>query len=205
MTVQEINLPNLQLIISYPVVDYLDWKFLNNGLQNLFKELDGLLTRLNLRERTINNTKATKVTPESFTYKNNLNTFYWYLLHVNNPFIYNEYLDKLIAIHIDNLEFAKAEEVPINKTKTKLKKEKTVKRYKAVNKWFREVRIDIFTNKEIYTYYNPKTKEEFTSDDPNKLDELNAELTKRTRKVKKVKDVPALSNIVFNFNKKTNE
>lgn len=196
---QEIKIPELQLIISYPIVDYLDWKFLNNKLQNIDKELNDLLNRLDIRNANINSSnKSIKYNTDSFTYKNNINTFYWLLLHIDNPFEYNKYFDRLLTIHSTNLKYKEVD----NKPATRAKKERTVKRYKAVNKWFREIKIDIFTNKERYCYYNPKTKEEFISDNPDELDRLNAKLIKKEKKIKKSKDIPKFNNIVFNFNKK---
>lgn len=196
MIVSPICVKDINLLIEYPEVGYLDWKYYNNGLKDIELELHTILNIIDIERRVLTrpNYKGLIVDVTSFTYINNLRNYYWYLLHINDPIKYNYYLDKLIKAHTNNLLFVETQRKP----KEKVVKQTASKKYKPVNKWFREDKVNMFTNKTIYKYYNPKTKEEFTSDDPNKLEELNSKKTKV--KQEKGGNVP-IEHMTFSFNK----
>lgn len=204
MNQADINIEKLNLSIYYPTVDYLDWKYLINNINDIEKELESLLAKLDIKLKSCNPkfAKTKIITIDSFVYQNYINNYYWYLLHIDNPFKYNYYFNKLITLHEQNVKLHERTlelEAIIQKEK---KTRSSAKSYKPTNKWFREDKVDLFTGKTTYYYYNPKTNESFTSDDPNKLEELNAKKVK-VKKIKEPKDskVP-LSAMTFNFNKK---
>lgn len=103
--------------------------------------------------------------------------------------IYNEYIDKLINRHIENITFEFNNPI-IKKKQTKSKKQKD-----KPNKWIKAVTNDLFTGDERYIYENLKTGEIITSNNPNLLDALNA--PKKTKvKESKTTFVP-IGKIIF--------
>lgn len=110
--------------------------------------------------------------------------------------IYNEYIDKLINRHIENILFEFNNPI-IKKKPTNSKKQKS-----KPNKWIKAVTNDIFTGEERYIYENLKTGEIITSGNPNLLEELN---NKKEKKTKLDKIVPqtdlSLNYVSFSFKK----
>lgn len=107
--------------------------------------------------------------------------------------IYNEYIDKLINRHIENILFE------FNNPIVKKKPSQSKKQKAKPNKWIKAVTNDIFTGEERYIYENLKTGEIITSGNPNLLDELNAP----KKKVKEVTPkVISSEGVIFSFRKK---
>ena len=212
---QPIVLNPFNLRIEYPHIDYIDWKYYNNNLKDVNATLDGILNDIDLRKiyyRQKSN-KSIITDTKSYFYTNKLKQFYYYLLHVYDPFKYNEYLNKLIELHTQNLEY---DELINKKVNTKEKKESNnTRKRKSKNRYYREVKVDMFTGKEMYTYYNPVTKDEIISEDPDMLKDLNAKPTRAPRASTKAKESTAttvakvkpggkvpLSHMTFSFAKK---
>ena len=110
--------------------------------------------------------------------------------------IYNEYIDKLINRHIENILFEFNNPI-IKKKPTQSKKQKS-----KPNKWIKAETNDLFTGEKRYIYENLKTGEIITSANPNLLEELNV----KKEKIKKVKQpeirIVSSEGLIFNFNKK---
>lgn len=129
-------------------------------------------------------------------YKDIINEYFYFLVKLNNPIIYNFYLDALIKRHLDNIEFEtnnpyiKPEDKKVVKAKSKKKS--------IPNIYIRQETTDLFTGETKYIYENLKTKDSFTSSDPNLLEELNAK--KKKVKSKKTSTV-ALTSMTFSFKK----
>ena len=108
---------------------------------------------------------------------------------------YNQYFDKLINCHIDNIlfevmnDFVQAPVKPYPKIKNKLPE----------NKFIKYTTKDIFTGKETYIYENLRTLEKISSNNPNVLEELDAPKKKKVKKKKEV-GVP-ISSMTFSFKK----
>lgn len=203
MTVSPIVVNDIQLTIEYPNIDYLDWKYYNNGLKDIYLELKTILRCINIKHlyTTRKNYKGAVMDINSYTYHNYMKSYYWYLLHIDNPIEYNIWFDKLINLHKNNIEFCERLEflntIAVGKTKTgKVRKGKI----KPKNKWYRETKVDMFTNKEVYTYYNPVTGDSFISDNPDELDRLNEKHDNRGKKRKVVEQGVPLEHMTFNFN-----
>lgn len=188
--------------LKYPNVDYFKFKHTreyktDNDLINILKDiLKDLNCTIEYKEFRL---KAT-FTP---IYDMQLSEYYFYLIRINNQFLYNKYLDKLIKRHIDNIvfEYKNPYYTPRNKSKSSRKKEKDKK-----GDYIRYTTRDVFTNKETYIYYNTKTKEEIESDNYNLLEELNKPKKKTKNKVTKTKytGVP-ISAMTFSFKKKVKQ
>ena len=110
--------------------------------------------------------------------------------------IYNEYIDKLINRHVENILFEFNNPI-IKKKPTQSKKQKS-----KPNKWIKAETNDLFTGEKRYIYENLKTGEIITSANPNLLEELNV----KKEKIKKVKQpeirIVSSKGLIFNFNKK---
>lgn len=110
--------------------------------------------------------------------------------------IYNEYIDKLINRHIENIKFEFNNPI-VKKKPTQSKKQKA-----KPNKWIKATTNDIFTGEERYIYENLKTGELITSNNPDLLEKLNSP-KKRVKKEKVI--VPKIitaDGLIFKFNKK---
>ena len=92
--------------------------------------------------------------------------------------IYNEYIDKLINRHIENILYEFNNPI-VKKKPTKSKKQKD-----KPNKWTKAITNDIFTGEERYIYENLKTGEIITSNNPDLLDTLNAPKKKKVKEQK---------------------
>lgn len=181
--------------ICYPTIDYAKFKRLhdyNNDsdlieiLNNILKDLDCSREYNGVRFRTTSH----------LIYNTFLSDYYFYLNKITNQFIYNEYVDKLIKRHVDNLVFEHEHPYVENNNK----KKNTNKRKKSPpNKFIKYTTKDIFTNKTKYVYCNYKTDEQIVSDNEDMLDKLNS-VKKKSTKSKQI-GVP-MSAMTFSFKKK---
>ena len=197
--INPINNQQEELKLEYPSIDYMKFKSIyeyNNDF-DLINILDKILKKLDC---TIEYSCGRTCVTTFPIYNMTLSEYYFYLIRINNQFIYNNYIDKLIKRHIDNLifEYEHPYAPPISKKKSTTKKKKL-----PPNKFFKQVTHDLFTDKEKYIYTNPRTREEIISDNPNMLDELNTSKKKERKKSIKIKQtgVP-ISAMTFSFKKK---
>lgn len=129
-------------------------------------------------------------------YKIIIAEFFKILYKIPGYSIYNEYIDKLINRHIENILFEFNNPI-VKKKPTQSKKQKS-----KPNKWIKAETNDLFTGEKRYIYENLKTGEIITSANPNLLEELNV----KKEKIKKVKQpeirIVSSEGLIFNFNKK---
>lgn len=157
---------------------------------DIYKELDYILSDLDC-SRVFKSGRPMMV--QYSQYKINIAKFIKLLNKIPGYSIYNEYIDKLINLHVENIRFEFYNPI-VKKKPTKSKKQKD-----KPNRWTKAVTNDIFTGDERYIYENLKTGEIITSSNPNLLDELNAP----KKKVKEVTPkVISSEGIIFNFRKK---
>ncbi len=180
-------------------LDYFSWKSIINC-----KTDDDVIKILNTKLKELDCTKehsyGRTIIINSFIYDTTMSNYYYYLIKLKNQFLYNDYIDKLINRHIKNIIFEY--DYPYienkNKNQNKIKKKK-----RPINKFVKYVTFDMFTNKEVFVYENPFTKEIIESDNPNLLDELNAPKKKERKKSIKIKEIGVpISAMTFNFKKK---
>lgn len=131
--------------------------------------------------------------------------YYYYMLHFDNQYKYNSYLDRYINNHFKNVCFEN-HLATIVKAKASLNTPKTPKPKRTVknNKYVKQTTTDLFTGKETYIYSKVVNgiTETIQSDDPNLLDSLNAKPIKpKKEKARKGGAVP-FSAMTFNFTKK---
>lgn len=184
-----------ELNINYPNIDYVYFRqikpYKNDAdLVNILNDIISIL------DCSIIYSSGRLINTNNFIYKSKLSDYYFYLTKLNNQFIYNEYIDKLIDIHIKNIIFEYNNPIQ-SKTKNKTKTKKT--KEKLVNKYNKIVTRDLFTNEKIYIYENPKTGDKFESKDPTLLDSLNNKPKKE--KVKQNKVVSCNINFKFKIKK----
>lgn len=110
--------------------------------------------------------------------------------------IYNEYIDKLINLHINNIEFEFNNPI-VKKKPTSSKKQKD-----KPNKWIKAITNDLFTGEERYIYENLKTGEIITSGNPDLLETLNNKSNKKVKKEHNVVNIVSAEGLIFNFKKK---
>lgn len=190
-TYEEIN---IIIKIEYPNIEYNDWKRTKefNTDNDICSILDKILTNLNCK-RVYEGKRVIMTTYP--VYQMFINEYYYYLIKIANQFIYNQYFDKLINCHIDNIlfevmnDFVQAPVKPYPKIKNKLPE----------NKFIKYTTKDIFTRKETYIYENLRTLEKISSNNPNLLEELNDSKKKKIKKKKEV-GVP-ISSMTFSFKK----
>lgn len=181
--------------ICYPTIDYAKFKRLHdyNNDANLTEILNNILKDLDC-SREYNGVRFR--TTAHLIYNTFLSDYYFYLNKITNQFIYNQYVDKLIKRHVDNLIFEHEHPYVENNNK----KKSTNKRKKSPpNKFIKYTTKDIFTNKTKYVYCNYKTDEQIVSEDGNMLDKLNS-VKKKSTKSKQI-GVP-MSAMTFSFKKK---
>lgn len=197
--VNPINNQEEILNIEYPRVDYMSFRSTKeyNNDSDLIVILDGIIKELDCTIKYDYGRPKVTTFP---IYNMTLSEYYFYLSRITNQFIYNNYINKVIKRHIDNLVFEYEHPYipPVSKKKSTTKKKKL-----PPNKFFKQVTHDLFTGKEKYIYTNPRTKEEIMSNNPNILDELNASKKKERKKSIKIKQtgVP-ISAMTFSFKKK---
>lgn len=183
------------LEVQYPIIDYGKFKRLheyNNDI-DLIKILDNILKDLDCTKEYNGIRFRTTSYP---IYSMFLSDYYFYVNKITNQFIYNEYIDKLIKRHIDNIVFEHDNPYIVN-TKTNKKKKKS-----PPNKFVKYTTKDMFTNKSKYVYCNYKTDEQVESDNPDLLDKLNSKISKRKQNNKRKQIGVPLNAMTFNFKKK---
>lgn len=171
---------NITIKIEYPNIEYNDWKRTKefNTDNDICSILDKILANLNCK-RVYEGKRVIMTTYP--VYQMFINEYYYYLIKIANQFIYNQYFDKLINCHIDNIlfevmnDFVQAPVKPYFKIKNKLPE----------NKFIKYTTKDIFTGKETYIYENLRTLEKISSNNPNLLEELNASKKKKVKKKKR--------------------
>ena len=185
------------LTISYPkFVDYSYWITKNVQTQDdVFDKLNQIIKDMDCtREYSCGRPMMTSY----LNYLSLIEDFVYYLMKIDNQFIYNKYIDKLISRHIDNILFEHNNPV-IVKSKGKTKK---VSKPKVENKFLRRETKDLFTGETIYFYENLKTGESIESKNPNLLDELNNKPKKVKKEPKTKSNAVSLSAMTFSFAKK---
>lgn len=183
------------LEVQYPIIDYGKFKRLYeyNSDNDLIKILDNILKDLDCTKEYNGVRFRTTNYP---IYSMFLSDYYFYVNKITNQFIYNEYIDKLIKRHIDNIVFEYNNPYIVN-TKNNKKKKKS-----PPNKFVKYTTKDMFTNKSKYVYCNYKTDEQIESDNPDLLDKLNSKISKRKQNNKRKQIGVPLSAMTFNFKKK---
>ena len=190
------NEEDLIIDIDSPRYDYAD--FINNlallYIGDIYKELNSILADLDCT-RVFKSGRPMMI--EYSQYKINIAKFLKLLYKIPGYSIYNEYIDKLINRHIENILFEFNNPI-IKKKPTNSKKQKA-----KPNKWIKAVTNDIFTGEERYIYENLKTGEIITSGNPDLLETLNTKKEKKTKEVKVKEQVDtSLKYVTFSFNKK---
>lgn len=176
------------LKIERPFVDYTEWIYLS--YKETIPALDDLLKDLDCtREYNCGRPMMTTI----LNYNNKLSEYYYYLLRLDNYILYNEYVDKLIDRHVQNIIFEY--EYPIA-PKIKSKPKRNSKKRTIPNTFIKQKSIDMFTGKEVYYYDNIKTGEHYESNNPD----LITKIKKRKDKVKRT-GVP-IEAMTFSFKKK---
>lgn len=187
---------NSTLIIRYPNITYSYFKSIQPYdddedlmyiLADILVSLDCSVTFSNMRLISVGN----------MNYDRYVSDYYYYMLHIEDVYLYNICFDALISRHESNVQFEL--DNPIVKHEPKVKTKKIVKA-KGSNKFVRQVTTDLITNEETYIYSNSKTGEVINSSDPNLLDGLNGVKPKKEKRVKSV-GVP-MSSMTFTFKKK---
>lgn len=183
------------LEVQYPIIDYGKFKRLHeyNSDSDLIKILDNILKDLDCTKEYNGIRFRTTSYP---IYSMFLSDYYFYVNKIANQFIYNEYIDKLIKRHIDNIVFEYDNPYIVN-TKSNKKKKKS-----PPNKFVKYTTKDMFTNKSKYVYCNYKTDEQVESDNPDLLDKLNSKISKRKQNNKRKQIGVPLNAMTFNFKKK---
>lgn len=183
------------LEVAYPIIDYSKFKRLHeyNSDNDLIKILSNILKDLDCTKEYNGVRFRTTTYP---IYSMFLSDYYFYVNKIVNQFIYNEYIDKLIKRHIDNIVF-EHDNPYIANTKTNKKKKKS-----PPNKFVKYTTKDMFTNKSKYVYCNYKTDEQIESDNPDLLDKLNSKVSKRKQNDKRKQIGVPLTAMTFNFKKK---
>ena len=169
---------NIIIKIEYPNIEYNDWKRTKefNTDNDICNILDKILTNLNCKR--------------VYEGKRVIMTTY----PVYQMFI-NQYFDKLINCHIDNILF----EVMNTFVQSPVKLYPKIKNKLPENKFIKYTTKNIFTGKETYIYENLRTLEKINSNNPNLLEELN---TPKKKKIKNKKEVGVpISYMTFSFKK----
>lgn len=194
MTLKWINpLTNTEdvLNIERPFIDYIEWKLIS--WREPIKTLNELLNSLDCtREYDCGRPMMTTL----IGYNNLMSEYYYHLLKIDNPFIYNEYIDKLIKRHIENIIF-EYEHPYVPKIKNKPKRNS--KNRTIPNKFIKQKTTNMFTGEDIYIYENLKTGEQYESSNPNLIKEIKQRKEKKERSKRGA--VP-LSAMTFSFKKK---
>lgn len=167
--------------INYPYIDYGKWSRITNCIsdEDITKVLDKLLIDLNCcRDYNIGRPMMTSYP----IYYDTLSNYFYYIIKFTNQILYNNYIDKLINVHVNNLIFEYNNPIVNNKNKVKTKTKSNKK--KKVDKFIKYKTKDLFTGKDIYMYENNKTNEVIESNNPNLLDSLNKKKKEKTNKKK---------------------
>ena len=197
MTITWINsLTNFEdiFIIEYPIVDAKFWYNIkpytnDNDIINI---LNNLLINIDCtKEYSFGRPMMTTL----FNYKDYISKYYYYLTKLNNQFIYNKFIDKLIKRHSDNILFEyKHPYIPKTIEKKKLSNKKKFKN----NKIIKQETIDMFTRDKIYIFTDIKTGEQYETNNENFIEELN----NRNKKKNISKNDISTKSITVNFKMK---
>ncbi|MBP3201295.1 MAG: hypothetical protein J6M39_06570 [Lachnospiraceae bacterium] len=188
---------NININTSYPNYDGIQYYKYENLFQTPVKEtLNNLLAELDCSKLCAG---KIIIPTNSFRYDEVVETYIRILFRIPiyNYILYNEYVEKLLNRHNENLEFeSNYVEPKVEKTKGKIK---STRKSKPANVYVRTETYNLFTGELEYDYTNFATGDSFISSDPNLLEELNA--PKRKKKEKKVpkKD---FGKILLNFKMK---
>lgn len=180
------------LNVEYPTIDYPEWRRTKdcNTDEEICRVLDNIITTLDCtKEYDCGRPMMTTF----YNYTANMSNYYRYMLKLDNQVTYNNYIDKLIKRHIDNIIFEY--EHPFQ-PKVKGKPKRNSKKRTIPNKFIKQKTIDMFTGKDVYVYDNPKTGEHIESSNPNVINEL-----KKTKVKKKTVGVP-IESMTFSFKAK---
>lgn len=185
------NEENLIIDIDSLYYDYADFTntlaILYTG--NIYEQLNSILSDLDC-SRIFKSGRPMMI--EYSQYKINIAKFLKLLYKIPGYSIYNEYIDKLINLHINNILFEFNNPI-VKKKPTNSKKQKT-----KPNKWIKAETTDLFTGEVRYIYENLKTGEIITSGNGDLLESLNS----KKQKVKKELTPISREGVIFNFNKK---
>ena len=131
-------------------------------------------------------------------YEQNVNLYIRLLLRLTDYHLYNTYFSALQEQHQINIKFEEEFKLKDNITKEVKKKKQKITKYP--NKYIKHETINLYTGKIEYIYDNLCTGDSFTSDNPDLLPELNERKTKRN----KIKTIPIVGKVIFDFKRKTN-
>ena len=183
-----------ELIIREYNLDYCNWGRIKDCRTNkdICKELDYILKDLDC---TIEYSCGRVCMTTYPLYDMRKSLYYYYLIKLQNYILYNNYLDKLINIHIKNIiyEYNNPIILPLAKNKSRKNSKKNV-----INKYIKLVTHDLFTGEEQYEYYNANNEHTIKSNNPNLLEHLN----NKNKRVKSKKIGVPISAMTFNFKKK---
>lgn len=160
-----------------------------------FETQDQLVDIINNLLKSIDCTKLICNMPQTkigcCKYNNDMSDLIYYCNKLVNPIDYQQFINNITSIHINNILFEHSRIEVDTKTKTKNTKKKKLK-----EPWIVRETIDLFTNEKVYVYTNVNTGEEITSSDSDKLKELNAPKKKEKRTKSNV--VP-MEHMTFSF------
>lgn len=178
--------------ISIEIFDYDEmlWFVFLNNINDINKALNSTLNDLNC---TIEYKGKQMRSTKDLIYKVNIAKYIKFLYRITNPFIYNQWFQKLIDTHTNNIIY----ESQIKQEEPMLKRGDK-KSSIVPNKFIKAESTDIFTGETIYIYDNPKTGESIRSDDPNLLSVLNSKEYKK--KAKKEREKKVKEKIIINTN-----
>lgn len=160
---------------------------------NIYEQLDSILLDLDC-SRVFKSGRPMMI--QYSQYKINIAKFIKLLNKIPGYSIYNEYIDKLINLHVNNIEFEFNNPI-VKKKPTSSKKQKD-----KPNKWIKATTNDLFTGEERYIYENIKTGEIITSGNSNLLETLNVKSNKKVKKEHTVVNIVSAEGLIFNFKKK---
>ena len=170
--------------LNFDKISYGEWQRLNSKNKTEFDIINHLLRWHSAKVRGF----SFETDYTSYCYeKNFILPVLYNLIRINNPFLFNEIVEKIIDVHKENI-------VIYNENKTTVEVVKPKKR-KLQNKFYKQEQLDIFGNVK-YIYINPITEEEIESNDPNLLEKLNKPKRKR------IKTTVPISSMTFSFKKK---
>lgn len=177
------NYPNYDSLIYYTSYEYDINKDYIEVLDELLKDLD--CTKLYKGKQIIST--------NSIAYKDKIDRFIRisFRIPIKEYIIYNNYINKLLNVHNNNIEF----EEELNKEIINIPN-KTKRKKKVANQYVRMETHNLFTGELEYDYTNFATGHTIYSKNPNLLEELNA-----PKKKNKPKKLPKehFGKIIFKF------
>lgn len=188
---------NINIDTTYPNYDGIQYYKYENLFQTPVKKcLDDVLKELDCSKLCAG---QIVIPTNSFRYSELVETYIRFLFRIPiyNYILYNEYVDKLLNRHAENLEF-ESNFIPEVKEKTKTKG-KTTRKSKPANVYVRTETHNLFTGELEYDYTNFATGDSFISPDPNLLEQLNASKKKKKEKKQPRKE---FGKILLNFSMK---